>query len=102
MKSRFLVTCLLWVWVFAISAPSILYATTKDASFIISLNTNEEEPGEGEKKDSVEETLILTESWYLLPGYTFQDRSLLPAYRPTMQDHIEEIVLPPPQAGTSC
>ena len=102
MKSRFLVTCLLWVWVFAISAPSILYATTNDASFIISLNTNEEEPGEGEKKDSVEETLILTESWYLLPGYTFQDRNLLPAYRPMIQDHIEEIVLPPPQPGTSC
>ena len=102
MKSRFLVTCLLWVWIFSISAPSILYVTTKDVSFIISLNTNEEEPGEGEKKDSVEETLILTESWYLLPAYTFQNRGFLPAYRPTMQDHIEDIVLPPPQAGTSC
>lgn len=102
MKSRFLVTCLLWVWIFSISAPSILYVTIEDTSLIISLNSNEEEPGEGEKKDSVEETLILTESWHLLPGYTFKGRNLLPAYRPTMQEHIEEIILPPPEAITPC
>ncbi len=97
MKSRFLVTCLLWVWIFAVSAPSILYIATKDASLIISLNASEEEPGEGGKKDSTEETLILQESMQIFLGLTFRDRNLPRTSTPEAQEFFKEIILPPPE-----
>lgn len=97
MKSRFLVTCLLWVWVFAVSAPSILYIATKDASLIVSLNASEEEPGEGEKKDIAEETLILQESMQLFLGYAFREGDLPRTTTPQAEEFFEEIILPPPE-----
>ncbi len=98
MKSRFLVTCLLWVWVFAVSAPSILYIATEDASLIISLNASEEEPGEGEKKGSTEEFLVPEESMQFCLGYVFRDRSLPRTSTPKAPEFFGEIILPPPEA----
>jgi hypothetical protein len=100
MMTRVVITSLLCIWVFAISAPSILYLTTEDAALIISLSANEEEPGEGEKKDGLEETLTMPETWQLFLGFSFSQKDLLQLDSGAEQESIQEIILPPPESYT--
>lgn len=97
MMNRAVITSLLYIWVIAISAPSILYLTTEDASLIISLNTNEEESGEGEKKEGLEENLTMPESWQLILGFAFRQKNLLQTDAGAEQETLREIILPPPE-----
>ena len=62
MTYRYVVTCLLCVWMFAICAPSVFYVSMEDPGIAVSMNASEEEPGEGEKQDGMEETLALPDT----------------------------------------
>jgi hypothetical protein len=71
--------------------------TMDENSVAISLNSGEEEPGEGEKKDSVEENLALPVSWNVPLGLVPAERTLPPKNNTIHQEIIREIILPPPE-----
>lgn len=97
MTPRFVVTCLLCVWVFSITAPALLHMAMDENSVLISLSCGEEEPGEGEKKDYAEENLALPVSWNIPLGRALAKRSLPLNNAGSHQEIISEIVLPPPE-----
>lgn len=97
MPNRFLVTCLLCMWVYTICAPALSCLCTEDPVLILSLNSNEEEPGEGEKHDGIEEIKALPENLRvplvpllveIVPHLHHLESSL---------DLVQEVVLPPPE-----
>ena len=68
-----------------------------DSSLLITMNANEEEPGEAEKKDATEEPLSLPESWQLTLRRSQMKEKLLLVDLEITQEIIREIILPPPE-----
>ncbi|MRI01352.1 hypothetical protein GH721_12490 [Kriegella sp. EG-1] len=91
--SRYL---LLFLWLFAITAPSIVTLLDTDNPIIIS-NLNEEEQQEVIKKSSLEEK-ILNNGYFGLSLITLSDQSdIADYYTLRFIDFTLEILLPPPE-----
>jgi hypothetical protein len=102
MISRFVITCMLCVWVFSIVAPPALFWAGDDPSLTVSLNDSEEEPGEGEKTDGREEFPSPSVPCLFQPGMPekpARQGTTLPAGFPEV---VWEVVSPPPEAGSRC
>lgn len=99
MTNRYIVICFLCMWVISITAPPVFYFTIEDPALIISMNANEEEPGETEKQDFKEETLAPPETMYLQLIITAAENSLLLKDRANRFDIVREVILPPPERG---
>ena len=100
MTNRYIVTFFLCMWVISITAPSLFYFAIEDPALIITMNANEEEPGEAEKKDSSEETLVLPETLHIQLVLAAAGPSLILKDQIDLPDIIREIILPPPEYGT--
>jgi hypothetical protein len=88
------------MWVISITAPSLFYFAMEDPALIISMNANEEEPGEVEKKDSTEETLVPRETLHIQMVIAAAGPSLILKDQIDLPDIIREIILPPPEYGS--
>ena len=90
------------MWVISITAPPLFYLTMEDPALMVSMNVNEEEPGEGEKQDCPEETLA--------PPETLRLQLIIAAvtYSPIQKDQVNhldivhEVFLPPPELSPNC
>lgn len=98
MPNQFLVTCCLCVWLFSISAPAVFTLGMEDPALVASTAAGEEEPGEGETKDSPQELWAL-QGTRQLHFITRVAADRLPFIgRANRFQIIREVVLPPPEA----
>ena len=88
------------MWVISITAPSVFYFTLEDPALLISMNANEEEPGEAEKQDYKEETLTPPETLHLQLVIASADNSLILKDQVNTLDIVREVILPPPEYGS--
>ncbi len=87
------------MWVFCISAPLAFFVESEDASQMVSMNANEEEPGEPEFFDGMEEGQALSETCSFR-GVPFPSGNVLPLENPVSRlDIVPEVSLPPPEGN---
>lgn len=99
MTSRFVVTCFLCMWVFCISAPLAFSVQSEDASLMVSMGANEEEPGEPENSDGMEESQSLPETWRFC-SVPCDSGSILPLENQVSRlEIVPEVSLPPPKGN---
>ena len=85
------------MWVISITAPPLFYLTMEDHALMVSMNANEEEPGEGEKQDCPEETLAP-------PELIIATATNSPILKDQVNhlDIVHEVFLPPPELSPYC
>lgn len=88
---------LLFVWIFAILAPSVISLINDEGNTVISINLNEEEQQEQGKKNQSEEKIVkenLTDYSFLAAVKKAKTHNF---YFMALTDHTVEILLPPPE-----
>ncbi len=87
---------LLFLWLFAITAPSIITLMDVDRSIVLT-NVNEEEQQESSKKSQAEEKMVKDTAFNFLLE-TLHKNSVVDAHRPVgYKGYILEIISPPPE-----
>lgn len=69
----------------------------EDPVLIVSINTSEEEPGEGEEQGGTEELKAFPETWLLRLIPQAEEKALPPHTRVSSLELVQEVVLPPPE-----
>ncbi|MBM1104961.1 hypothetical protein JQC67_02305 [Aurantibacter crassamenti] len=88
---------LLSIWLFAITAPSIITLLTDGNKSPITLNLNEEEQQEQVKKSQAKEKIV-NEDYYDLSLINFSnDSKLADFYFLGTLDYTSEVISPPPE-----
>lgn len=88
---------LIFIWLFAVFAPSIISLANKEEGVFITVNLNEEEQQEQGKKDDSEEKKLL-EFWITHIHISPQERTFLSDQLGLIISfHAIEIPLPPPE-----
>jgi hypothetical protein len=95
-RSNFLFT-LLFTWLFAIFAPSVISLINNDGSTVININLNEEEQQEQGKKNQGEEKIVKDNSTDFTLLALVKTVEMGNFYFMPHTDHTAEILLPPPE-----
>lgn len=69
----------------------------EDSSLLVTMSGGEEEPGEGEKKDTSEEPLALPSVWQHSLRFSTDEEYTASEISELPKEVIREIILPPPE-----
>lgn len=97
MKRSNILFTLLFVWLFAIFAPSIITLYHKDGNIVLTTNLNEEEQQEQGKKSQAEEKIAKESSSGFSLFAAIKKEQMVNFYVMSHTDHTVEILLPPPE-----
>lgn len=88
---------LLFLWLFALAAPTVIVFMDRDTPVTVSNLNEEEQETQGNK--SLEEKFVITHIPSVPRGFDQQDRSMLFAYIYGNSVYAENILLPPPKGN---
>lgn len=97
MKRSNILFTLLFVWLFAIFAPSIITLYHKDGNIVLTTNLNEEEQQEQGKKNQGEEKIVKENSSNFSLLAAIKKAEVGNFYFMAHTDHTVEILLRPPE-----
>lgn len=87
----------LFLWLFAIAAPSVITFIDSDNTFLIT-SLNEEEQQEQGKKNLEEEKIIGNDLSLILLSFNYKERLAADVYLFGNSIHTQKILLPPPES----
>jgi hypothetical protein len=97
MKRSNILFTLLFVWIFAIFAPSVITLYNNDGNTILTSNLNEEEQQEQGEKNQGEKKIVKENSSDFSLLAAIKKSELGNFYFMAHTDHTVEILLPPPE-----